>query len=244
MTSRKRFFQDLWTLTRNELQRFYGTPLAYGLHAIFLGLSGFFFVLTLKASQDAAMMRYVFSNTGVLLLLLCPLISMGLIVEERQQQTLPLLLTSALHPVQIVLAKFLAALLLLAALLASTLHLPLFLYAYGEPDTWPLLTGYGGVFLLGAVFLGVGLWTSTWAKNALSAAGSAFAISLLWWMLGVGPQYGDSQGIWSVAQYLSLGEHQDSFTRGWLSLSDTLFYLSAIAGLVSLSCFSFRRSSP
>lgn len=240
----KLYFQGLWTLTRNELKRFYSTPLAYGLHGIFLAMSGFFFVLTLKATQDAGLMRYVFSNTGVLLLLLCPLISMGLVVEERAQHTLPLLLSSALKPSQIILAKYLAALILLGGLLGSTLYFPVFLYAYGQPDFWPLVTGYGGLFLLGSVFLGVGLWTSTWAKNSLFAASSAFGICLLWWMLGSGPQYGETQGLWTVVQYLSLGEHQESFAQGWLSLQDIWFYLSAVLGLLSLSCLSFQRQTP
>ncbi len=239
----KQDLQGIWTLIRNELQRFYGTPLAYGLHGIFLALSGFFFVLTLKATQDAGLMRYVFSNSGVLLLLLCPLISMGLVVEERTHHTLPLLLSSALKPGQIILAKYLAALILLAGLLASTLYFPIFLSIYGEPDFWPLVTGYGGLFLLGGVFLGVGLWTSTWSKNSLFAASSAFGICLLWWLLGAGPQYGEPQGWWTVVQYLSLGEHQESFTQGWLSLKDIWFYLSAMLGLTVLSCLSFQRPS-
>lgn len=237
------FAQGVWTLARNELHRFYGTALAYLLTAVFLGVSGFFFVLTLKASQDANMMRYVFSNTAVILLLLSPLIAMGLITEERTQKTLPLLLASPVTRVQIVLSKYLAALILLAGLLLSTLHYPLFLMGAGNPDLWPILTGYAGLFLLGSVFLAIGLWMSCLAKRPLVAASGAFGLSLVWWLLGAGPQLSDGGGndFWAVVRYLSLGEHQDSFARGWFSLSDTLFYCSAIGILVALSVASFER---
>lgn len=236
------FWQTVATLLRNELRRYFFSPLVYLLTAVFLLMSGFFFVLTLKASQDAGMMRYVFSNTSVLLLLLSPLMTMGLIADERAQHTLPLLLSSPITAFQIVFAKFSAALTVLAFLLASTWVYPCFLYAVGQPDFWPLLTGYGGLFLMGSVFLAVGLWTSCWAKNTLVSASSAFGLSLLWWLFSSGAQTDTATQPWQpLWRYLSLGEHQDSFLQGWFSLSDTLFYLSALVILLGASVMAFQR---
>lgn len=241
-TSNPPFWRGVGALLRNELHRYYLSPLAYFLTAVFLLMSGFFFVLTLKASQDAGMMRYLFSNTSVLLLLLSPLMTMGLIAEERSQHTLALLLSSPITATQIVLAKFLSALILLAFLLASTWVYPCFLYAIGQPDFWPLVTGYSGLFLMGGVFLAVGLWTSCWAKNTLVSASSAFGISLLWWLLSSGSQTDSASQPWgAVWRYLSLGEHQESFLQGWFSFSDTLFYLSTWVVLLSASVIAFQR---
>lgn len=236
------FWRGVSTLLRNELRRYFFSPLAYVFTAVFLLMSGFLFVLTLKASQDAGMMRYVFSNTSVLLLLLSPLMTMGLIADERSQHTLPLLLSSPITATQIVLAKFIAALILLVFLLANTWVYPCFLYAVGQPDIWPLITGYGGLFLMGSVFLAVGLWTSCWAKNTLVSASSAFALSLLWWLFSSGSQTATSTQPWQpLWRYLSLGEHQDSFLQGWFSLSDSLFYLSALGILLGASVVAFQR---
>ncbi len=221
-----------WVLMRKELRLYYASPLAYFLSAFFLLVSGFFFVLILKSTQDIQLMRYVFSNTTVILLLLGPLLAMHLIAEERKQHTLPLLFSAPVYTGQIILGKYLAALILLGFLLLCTLHYPLFLVFLGNPPIAPIVSGYIGLFLMGSVFMGIGLLSSIWARNATVAAISAFGVSLLWWFLGLEP--GENK----VFKALSLHSHQESFSMGWISLADTTFYLSILAALLALSTLS------
>src|SRR5947199_7923568 len=63
----------------------------------------------------------LFSNIAVVGLFLIPLISMRLFAEEKRQGTIELLVTSPVNDVEIVLGKWLAALLMYCALLGVLL---------------------------------------------------------------------------------------------------------------------------
>ena len=175
---------QIWAVTLKELKIYFVSPIAYIVTAMFLLISGYFFSMILAYSKDAGMMRYLFANMGVMLLLLCPLFSMRLFAEEQKHKTLELLMTAPITEARIVLGKFLATALLLLLMLCTTVHYPLALLLLGKPELGPIVSGYLGVFLLGCAFLGIGMLTSTWTQNQLIAAALSFALSLLLWFSG------------------------------------------------------------
>ena len=95
-------------------------------------------------------------NTTVIMLFLFPLITMRTYSEEKRSGTIELLLTSPVTDVEIILGKFLGAMLLYAAMLAVTLIHMAILFVFGDPEWKPIATGYLGLLLMGGCFLSLG----------------------------------------------------------------------------------------
>src|SRR5882724_643900 len=163
---------NTFTICRKELNGYFRSPIAYGVMAFFALLSGFFFYAAVKffvrRGLESQMMgqsfpmdmnewiiRPVFSNISVVGLFLIPMISMRLFAEEKRSGTIELLTTSPLYDLEIILGKWLAALLLYASMLGLSFISMLVLFKYGSPDWKPLLVGYLGMFLEGATLLSI-----------------------------------------------------------------------------------------
>src|SRR5712692_5744915 len=137
----------LGTLLRKEIHATFTSPIAYAIGAVFLLVMGYTFSLTLFFTK-VANLTYIFHQMYVLLVLLVPVLTMRAFAEERRADTLELLLTAPVREVWIVLAKFLAALALIVALLVLSGTYAVVLGLYGEPDGAPIYGGYLGLVLL------------------------------------------------------------------------------------------------
>jgi ABC-2 type transport system permease protein len=234
---------NIWSIAKRELQAYFTSPIAYALIAVFLVLVGFFFYSLIMWFNSQAMqmaqnpyyaqqvninqMVYgpLFHNMSIILLLIIPLLTMRLLAEEKRIGTEELLYTSPVSIGQIILGKYLASLIVLAATLALTLVHAAFAFAYGNPELAPLLCGYLGLFLLGAAFLAIGIFFSSLTENQIVAAVLTFGALLLFWVLGWAA--GSAGGFWKeVLNYLSFFQHFDNLTRGILDTSDLAYYVS------------------
>ncbi|MBC7364273.1 MAG: ABC transporter permease subunit [Candidatus Aminicenantes bacterium] len=239
----------VWSITKKELMQYFSSPIAYIVVAIFVLLSGFFFYSLVwwfnsQAIQMAQNPYYfqqvninqmvfapLFHNLSIIMLLMLPLLSMRLFSEEKKLGTEELLFTSPVSVNQIILGKYLASLLMLLLMLLLSAIPTIFTFVYGNPEPLPYLLGYLGLFLLGAAFLGIGLFWSSLTENQIVSAVLTFGTLLLFWVLNwVGYS---ARGLWKdVLNYLSFFEHFDGLTRGILDTSDLVYYLSfAFLGL-------------
>ncbi|MEL6760238.1 MAG: ABC transporter permease subunit [Myxococcota bacterium] len=245
--------QGALTIAGKELWLLITTPVSYLLAAAYLLLSGFFFerlvvqfqglVLQYRQRQQLAeqlnvtefIMTPLFFWMVVFLMLMLPLLTMRLFAEERRSQTLELLLTSPVSLIDIVLGKYLGALTLMLALIASTLVFPLVLVSLGTSPSGAVLdlrtvaSGYLGVVLIGSAVLSLGMFISTLTDSQLVAALSSMTLSILWVTVGVvSPSV---HGLWrAVLSHVSFSEHIDHFARGLIQL-DSIVYYGTVTGL-------------
>lgn len=236
------------TICRKELLSYFRSPIAYGVMTFFAVLSGLFFYLFVGSfmqysiqsqmngqsqpiSVNDAVIRPLLSNISVIGLFLIPMITMRLFAEEKRTGTYELLATSPIHDWEIILGKWVAALLLYAAILGISLISILMLFAYGKPDWRPLLVGYLGLLLLGGSLLSVCTYISSCTKNQIVAGVAGFSVCLLLWVINSISEFQDS--LWAKGVgYLSVLQHFESFSKGVLDLKDIIFFLSVIfAGL-------------
>lgn len=221
----------MWALIKKELKSQVVSPiLAVGL-SLFLFLTGFAFTahVTQVSAQNLpeASMRGMIYFMSVILLFVAPFFSMRLFSEEMRSGTMELLKTAPLSDLQIVLGKYLAALLLLVILLAATLIYPLFILWMGRPEIVPMILCYVGLFLLGASFLALGLFASVLTKNQVIAAILTFVPLLtLWFLSDVGGTLGEQ---------FSLITHLQSFSLGVVSSVDLFYYLAFIGFFLFLT---------
>lgn len=233
----------VWSITKKELLSYFTSPIAYIVISIFILLSGFFFYSLVwwfnsQAMQMAQNPYYyqqvninqmvfapLFHNLSIILLLMLPLLSMRLFSEEKKMGTEELLFTSPVSVVQIILGKYLASLIVLLIMLLLSAIPTIFTFIYGNPEPLPYLLGYFGLFLLGAAFLGLGIFWSSLTENQIVSAVLTFGTLLLFWVLSWAGY--SARGLWQdVLNYLSFFEHFDGMTKGILDTSDLVYYLS------------------
>ncbi|MEW5902200.1 MAG: ABC transporter permease subunit [Acidobacteriota bacterium] len=235
--------KNIWNIAKKEIKTYFSSPIAYVVIAVFLLLVGFFFYSAVwwfnsQAIQMAQNPYYaqqmninqmvyapLFHNMSIILLLMLPLLTMRLFSEEKKIGTDELLFTSPLNIGQIILGKYLAALVVLAAMLGLTGLLSIFAFAYGNPEVPQILAGYLGLFLMGAAFIAVGIFFSSLTENQIVSAITTFGALLLFWILNWASY--SASGMWKdVLNYLSIFQHFDDMTKGILDTTDIVYYLS------------------
>jgi ABC-2 type transport system permease protein len=160
-------------------------------------------------------------------LFLIPMITMRLFAEEKRSGTIELLLTSPVTDNQIILGKWLGAMLLYLCILAMSMINVALLFAWGKPDLKPVLVAYLGLILQGGCLLAIGAFISSLTRNQIVAGGVTFFVCLLLWLLNWATSF-DTTGWASVINYLSIVTHFDNFSKGLIESKDIIFYLSMI----------------
>ena len=171
--------------------------------------------------------RPLLSNVSVVGLFFIPMITMRLFAEEKRSGTIELLATSPIRDVEIIIGKWLAAVVLYSCLLLFTAVNFAFLFKYGNPDWKPLAIGYLGLLLQAGALLAIGTFISTLTKNQIIAGAGTFGACLLLWVLEWVSGY--ETATWAhVLAYMSVITHFESFARGVLDTKDAVYYVTVI----------------
>jgi ABC-2 type transport system permease protein len=236
--------RNVWIICRKELRSYFVSPIAYILLAMFAIVFGFFFwnvvgyfiYMGIESQMRGEMfplnvneqvIRPLVSNVSVIGLFLIPIITMRLFAEEKRTGTIELLVTSPVRDAEVILGKWLAALLLYAGMLLLTALNFIWLFKYGNPDWKPLAVAYLGLLLQAGMLLAIGTFISTLTRNQIIAGALTFGVCLLLWVLEWVSGY--ETATWArVLAYLSVLTHFESFGKGLLTLKDAVFYVSAI----------------
>jgi ABC-2 type transport system permease protein len=231
-------------IAQKELRSYFASPIAYVVLAAFALVFGFFFSTMLyyflgqsmqmsmgmgggPMNVNEQMLRYVFQNMTVILLLMVPMITMRTYSEEKRSGTIELLLTSPVSDWQMILGKFFGAMSLYAAMLAVTLVHVLILYRYGTPEWKPIASTYLGLLLLGGSMVALGLFVSSLTKNQIVAGIVTFVVLLLLWVLDWMSSFSPGW-VASVLNYVTITGHLDDFIKGVIDTSHIIYYLSFI----------------
>ena len=166
-----------------------------------------------------------------------PIITMRSFAEEKKSGTYELLLTSPLTVTQIVMGKFLGSLFFIFVMIMLTGIYPAILLFYGNPELGILASGYLGLFLLGMVFISVGLFTSSLTENQIVAAVTCFVILLLLYVLSW-PSETAGAALGDILKYLSVIEHFSEMVKGLIDTRSLVYFLS----IIFLSLFLTHRS--
>ena len=227
---------------RKEIYSIFASPIFYAASFIFFLVAGYFFysntlyfsILSFQATRDpflseklnltAMVVTPFFGDLSTILLLMLPLITMRLYSEERKTGTIELLFTYPLSDIGTLLGKYLATLVVLIILVAGTLPYMGLLHSFASLDWGIVISGYIGVFLLGAGFISLGLFTSSLTENQIVAAVLSFGALLLFWGLVWARSYLGPVGSHAV-ELISIVSHLEPFTRGLLNTKDIVYYV-------------------
>ncbi len=214
----------LTVLFRKELHAAFISPIAYTVATVFLLVLGYTFSLTLFSTK-VANLNYIFHQIYVLSILLVPVLTMRAFAEERRTDTLELLLTAPVREISVVLAKFLAIIVLVLGMFAGSIAYALVLGLYGDPDWGPIYSGYLAITLNAGLLVSIGLLMSSLTENQVVAAALSLGIFLMLW-------FADSVAYLLpppfdvLAINLSLIGHFKPMTSGSVFLSDAGYFLT------------------
>lgn len=125
---------------------------------------------------------YAIYSTTFFLMIGVPILTMKSFAEEKKNKTEQLLMTSPANLTNIVMGKYLAMLTIFAIPIVIFTTFPLIIQTYGEAH---LLMDYSTMlayFLLGSVFIAVGMYLSSLTESQVIAAISTFATLFVLYM--------------------------------------------------------------
>jgi ABC-2 type transport system permease protein len=235
---------------KREFRSYFSTSMGYVILVVFLALSGF---LTIKGrffELGQADLRVFFDGLPLLFIFFIPAAGMRLWAEEHKSGTIEFLFSLPVTVAQAVMGKFLAAWLFLLVALALTAPVAITVSVLGHPDTFAIVTGYLGAFLMGGVCLAVSILCSALTRSQIVSFVLSIAVISLF-VFADSPAFLSWLGsrvpaflVETIANMSFVG-HFESMQRGVLELRDLTFYGILIAGLVAMTCIivDHRRDS-
>lgn len=233
-------------MIKKELRAYFYSPIVYVVSTVFLGLIGYFFyssilLFHLQSIQfsgsgaepmafnptDVILVR-IFRSMGVIFILLTPIITMGLVAEERRATTMELLLTSPLSLTTIIAGKYMASLAVYLILILLTLPTSLVIEYYSSVKWGHIFSAYAGLTLTGMATFSVGLLCSSLTEKQVISAVSCMGILALFWFVG-GVIGSANPAISEAMRYFSLFSHFEKMIQGLLDMRDILYLLSFTA---------------
>ncbi|MCX5696007.1 MAG: Gldg family protein [Candidatus Omnitrophica bacterium] len=236
--------KNIVTVLKRELGGYFNSAVAYVYLIAFIAINNGLFMTQFFLVGRADMDPFFWALPYVLLLFI-PVITMRLWAEDRKENTFELLLTFPMQPAELVLGKFLAALVFYIISLASTFSVPLVLFICGSPDAGRIIASYTGALMLGALFMSIGIFISGLTKEQIIAfvltTLSCFFILLLGmdflatffdgWIPGLGS---------FMKNYIGASGHGASFNRGIIDIKDLLYFIVMSFIFLLLNGLSFE----
>lgn len=219
-----------WQIIKKEFLGYFYSPIGMIVLTVFTVISGLYFysgvvnfLIQTTPSEHIAFVKGLNVNANLLtpffskilniLIIITPIVTMRLFAEEKRQGTLELLYSYPIKPVQLVLGKYLGALLFMIILLLISAPYPIYVIVFSEPNIASILTTYLGFLLLFSFYVAAGTFASTLTDNQIIAAIFCFAIALSFvvthWLAVVLPS-----PFSEFFQHLMVFAHMGSFFEG------------------------------
>ncbi|HEX6242638.1 MAG TPA: ABC transporter permease subunit [Polyangiales bacterium] len=218
------------TIAKREVFSYFVSPIAYVVSVVWLVWCGLqYYVLagmyagapSLGASGSPLS---AFFGGSVLffipLLVFAPVLTMRLLAEERHTGTLEPLLTAPVTTLDVVLGKYLAAMVFWIALWVPTGIYVWQTSFFGSIDYGAVLASYVGVLGIGLYYMAIGLAMSALAKNQIVAALLTFMLLSGLFVGGLLSFIESFAASRDLFDYVSLWGHMQAFSKG---IVDTRF---------------------
>ncbi len=220
-------------LLRKEIRSFLSSLIGYIVMAVFLLLMGLFMWIfpgewnTLDTG--IASLDTLFIMAPWVFMFLIPAITMRSFAEERRTGTMELLLTRPLSDFQIVVAKYLGGLSLVAISLLPTLIYFITVWFTGETsgnlDTGATWGSYIGLLFLGSAYVSIGIFASSLTANQIvSFLIAVFLCFFMYTGFESIASFGSFGSLDAVIIGLGISDHYRSLSRGLIDSRDVVYF--------------------
>ena len=240
------WFYTLRTIFSREFKSFLGTPFGWVILCCAIAMQGFWLqtaIQTMSKATGESIMYFMLENVNFwfFFIFIFPLVTMRSLAEEESHGTLEGLLTAPVTTMQIVLGKYLAAL-----LFYIILWLPMLLYP-AMSDLGNLYTSirydvvpegrinytpadwFGPIsilFISGTFFIALGMFCSSLTRSQIIAGIVCTCAIIIYYFMGRVPELWGEFPAAPAFHYISISEQISSFTRGLIDTRPVVLYLS------------------
>jgi len=226
--------RNLYSLMKKEFHIYINSFILYAVITIFLILSGYFFftavirfdtfLINQRVSITEGLFRQFFLDMVHVICLTIPLLTMRLFAEENKTGTIELLLTYPVKDMEIILAKYIACVIVFSLMLAMTGIYVLFISTIWDIEVKAVLAGYLGLFLLGCSFISVGILVSSFTKDQITAAMITFGICLFFLSIAFNAGWAGFTGQ-KILTHLSFLEQANKFAKGVIETASIVHFV-------------------
>lgn len=216
-------------ILKRELSSYFNSAVAYVVMAVYFLFSGLFFSM-ICIENDTSSLSYVFGNMFIIILFIIPIITMKSFSEEKRQRTDQALLTSPTSLFEIVMGKFLGALILFAICSLIFVVYALVISFFTSPDWAVVLCTLLGLLLLGSALIAIDIFISVLTESMIISAVAGMGVGLLIYMLSNLSSNITVDWIATIVKKIDFLTYYTNFTYGMLNLTDIIFFLS-VTGL-------------
>ncbi len=196
---------------KREFRSYFHSMIGYAFIAFLLAFTGVYFMVY-NLNYGYPYFSYVLSSITFLLLIAIPVLTMRSFAEEKKNKTDQMLLTYPVSLTEVVLGKYFAMVSIFAIPCLLYLLFPLLIKAQG---TAYIRVDYLAIlvfFLLGSVYISIGMFISSLTESQILAAIGTFGILLLTY-------------IWSgLTNFIG--------SAAWMNLVGLIILLSILVGLI------------
>ena len=163
---------------KRELNSYFNSMIGYVFIAVLVFFTGIYF-MAYNLYSGLPQFSYTLYSLMSILMFAIPLLTMKSMAEERRSRTDQLLLTAPVSLTGVVMGKFLAMATVFLIPVALCAFCPLIIAMNGEAR---LLSDYAALFaffLMGCVFLAIGMFLSSLTESQIISAVSTFAVLLI-----------------------------------------------------------------
>jgi ABC-2 type transport system permease protein len=224
-----------------EINAFFTNLTGYMIMVVFLvslGLIVWVFPGTSVLEYGFSDLEALFSYTPLVFMFLIPAITMRMIADEKKSGTWELLLTSPLPVFQIMLAKYLATLVLIVLTLLPTLVYYYSIVQLGDPvgniDSAGFFGSFIGLLLMGAAMASIGMFSSSLTDSQIVA----FVIGVFTcFMVYIGFSAMAALSVqWGyILENISLSYHYESMSRGVIFAENVCYFAAFIACVLTIT---------
>jgi ABC-2 type transport system permease protein len=225
----------------SQLEAHLRGPLFYGLILVVSLILGLYFFSALLSLANAAPSNHqtvlvagLFLNLSLLMIVICPLISMGLLSGPHAQCG-PAAAQSCCGSPALIVGRYLAALSVAAILAGIGVWLCAVAEIVIDLDWGQVLSCYLGLVLLSASFLALGLLAGAMTRSRFMAFLAALILILALLAVGRLAASVKAPGLSLVMGEAGLGTHLPAFLNGELRLKDLAYYLFVSVFALALS---------
>lgn len=240
----------MFQIFKKELSNYFNSYIAYVSATAFTLISSLFLwffdnEFNIFNSGTASLSSFFFIAPWILLFMI-PALTMRSIAEEESSGTLQWLFTQPLKISGIVWGKFIPVLIVLIFSLLMTFGfiktLENFVAESQNLDYGAFLSGYLGLFLLGSTFAAIGLFTSSLAKNQVTAyIFSVFLCFVFFYAFESLSSYNLLGNLDFYVQKLGMQIHYQQLLKGIIDTRDLIYFLVLILLFLALTQFNLER---
>lgn len=221
-------------IIKKEFKSYFLSPIGYVFIGLFLIMFSVFFYVDVVA-YSTTNFEYIFYSGATVLTFIVPVLTMRTFAEERKTGTEQLLVTSPLSLTSIVIAKFIAATLVIVITeLCTFMYFGILCY-FGMPSLSTALVTMLGFLLLAMSYISFGMLASSITENQIIAGVITIGFFILTWFL---PNFSDIFANFSLINIFS------KFVYGQIDIADTVTFISftVLCLLLTITVLQRRKS--